>query len=208
VTVIINFRQNRKTLSALNGVPLTLPAEGRVIDGTAMVPLRFVGEALGVLVGWDSRSNTITIATHCQAADITRIIAPDTIELTGGSGQSPIQCVLAGLGVPNQTELVQRQLLQMKTLLEGRKVYVDAEAFREKESDPLAGYVFLEDGTFVNGLLISEGFGLHKPHPLKLLWGDYFWFLQRGSANEEALYDQAQQLPANSTSKEVLFITN
>lgn len=43
--------------------PLTMPIPGQVIDGTTLVPLRFVSETLGNLVKWHDYSKSITIST-------------------------------------------------------------------------------------------------------------------------------------------------
>lgn len=39
-------------------------ADGVLIDGTTYVPLRAVGDALGLQVGWDNKSKTATLDTH------------------------------------------------------------------------------------------------------------------------------------------------
>lgn len=46
-----------------NGQPVELQVPAKVIDGRTMVPLRFVGEALGCTVGWDGNTQTITITS-------------------------------------------------------------------------------------------------------------------------------------------------
>jgi len=46
-----------------NGSPVTLPAPGKVVNGTTMVPLRFVSETLGNVVEWEPASRTIAISS-------------------------------------------------------------------------------------------------------------------------------------------------
>ena len=46
-----------------NGRPLALERPGSIVGGTAMVPLRFVGETLGGLVQWHAYSGDIAIST-------------------------------------------------------------------------------------------------------------------------------------------------
>lgn len=43
--------------------PLTMPIPGQVIDGTTLVPLRFVSETLGNLVKWHAYARSVTIST-------------------------------------------------------------------------------------------------------------------------------------------------
>ncbi|WP_059041468.1 C40 family peptidase [Paenibacillus rubinfantis] len=47
----------------LNGQTLTLPVPGQIADGYALVPLRFVSEALGSEVAWDGESRTVRITS-------------------------------------------------------------------------------------------------------------------------------------------------
>jgi peptidoglycan DL-endopeptidase LytE len=47
----------------LNGQTLTLPIPGQIADGYALVPLRFVSEALGSEVAWDGESRTVRITS-------------------------------------------------------------------------------------------------------------------------------------------------
>ncbi|MFB9279077.1 stalk domain-containing protein [Cohnella cellulosilytica] len=51
------------TTAEVNGETLPLPRPGIVVNGTAMLPLRFVGEALGSVVQWHAYANDIAIST-------------------------------------------------------------------------------------------------------------------------------------------------
>ncbi|WP_197035505.1 copper amine oxidase N-terminal domain-containing protein [Paenibacillus sp. UNC451MF] len=46
-----------------NNAPIALSAQGQIINGSTLVPLRFVGEALGVLVGWDGITQTVSLSS-------------------------------------------------------------------------------------------------------------------------------------------------
>ncbi|MHB8308445.1 MAG: stalk domain-containing protein [Candidatus Desulforudaceae bacterium] len=46
-----------------NGQAVSLSVPGKVVDGSTLVPLRFVSEALGANVGWDGATQTITITS-------------------------------------------------------------------------------------------------------------------------------------------------
>lgn len=51
------------TTASVNGQPSTLSQPARVVDGTTLVPLRFVAEALGGNVQWQAAQNTVAITT-------------------------------------------------------------------------------------------------------------------------------------------------
>lgn len=46
-----------------NGAEIMLDAPPKVIDGTTMVPLRFISESLGAKVEYDKANNRILIST-------------------------------------------------------------------------------------------------------------------------------------------------
>ncbi len=47
----------------VNGQPQSLPLPAQLINGTTLVPLRFLSEALGASVGWNPATATVTIQT-------------------------------------------------------------------------------------------------------------------------------------------------
>lgn len=51
------------TVAYKNLKPLTMATPGQVVDGTTLVPLRFVSETLGNLVKWHDYSKSITISS-------------------------------------------------------------------------------------------------------------------------------------------------
>ncbi len=59
------------TTAYRNGQAVTLAVPGKVIDGSTLVPLRFVSEALGADVKWDGPTQTITITSTTPSGLIT-----------------------------------------------------------------------------------------------------------------------------------------
>jgi hypothetical protein len=47
--------------ASVDGQPVNLDVPAQIMEGSTMVPLRFLGEALGEDVHWDSASNTVSI---------------------------------------------------------------------------------------------------------------------------------------------------
>lgn len=54
----------------LNGNPMNLDANPRVIGGVTYVPLRFVSEAMGAQVVWDAARRTVVIAASGNVAEV------------------------------------------------------------------------------------------------------------------------------------------
>lgn len=46
-----------------NGDPITLDVPPQIIEGRTMIPLRFIGEALGAKVSWDGIGRLVSIDT-------------------------------------------------------------------------------------------------------------------------------------------------
>ncbi len=58
----VRLRIGERTAS-VNGQPVTLDVPAQIVGGSTMVPLRFVGEALGNTVRWDAQAETVEIMT-------------------------------------------------------------------------------------------------------------------------------------------------
>ena len=63
ITLPIGGRQ-----ALINDRAVTLDAPARVVNGSTLVPLRFVAEALGAQVSYDVNTNTVAIASGANAA--------------------------------------------------------------------------------------------------------------------------------------------
>ncbi len=50
-----------KTDALINGRPYKMASPPQIISGKTMVPVRFIGEALGAAVTWDAKSKTVTV---------------------------------------------------------------------------------------------------------------------------------------------------
>lgn len=68
------------TAAIVNGVPRTLDVPAQMINGTTMVPLRFMGESLGADIKWDAASSTIAITTGTTVETTTISITSFQIE--------------------------------------------------------------------------------------------------------------------------------
>ncbi len=54
----------------VNGSPVTIDVPPMIIDGSTMVPIRFVSEALGAQVGWYEAQQLVTITTATTSASV------------------------------------------------------------------------------------------------------------------------------------------
>lgn len=72
----------------VNGVTRTLAVPAQAVNGTTLVPLRFVSEALGAAVKWQAASRTVIISTSENASN---------------SEGEPVETPVASAGAPEAT---------------------------------------------------------------------------------------------------------
>jgi len=58
-----------KTIAYKNGVAVKLDVPARIINNRTMVPVRFVGEAMGADVAWDGATQTVAVSSYLAAED-------------------------------------------------------------------------------------------------------------------------------------------
>lgn len=52
-----------------NGAEIMMEVPATIIDGNALVPLRFLAESIGAKVAWDEPSKTVTITTQADGGN-------------------------------------------------------------------------------------------------------------------------------------------
>lgn len=80
--IVLPLDSNQATI---DGRPVTLDVPARSINGSTMVPLRFVAESLGARVNYDSASNTVAIAA--RPGD-TSVASNNSMPSTGGRDEN------------------------------------------------------------------------------------------------------------------------
>lgn len=58
-----------------DGVPVALEVPPQIIEGNTLVPLRFIGEALGVKVGWNGLEKIVIIETGGGDGEMALLVA-------------------------------------------------------------------------------------------------------------------------------------
>lgn len=84
-----------KKTATVNGSNVSLDAPPIVKNGTTLVPLRFVGEQMGLKVGWDNTTKTVTLVTQNSGSGSGTITPPNAGNESGGSDQEGLVLVNA-----------------------------------------------------------------------------------------------------------------
>lgn len=165
-----------------NGKPIPLNTPSVIHQSTTYVPLRFVSEALGTLVGWNKNSNSVSISSDpLEEYVVKRVIDGDTIEVVDKwAGIETVR--LIGVDTPESVptgpiEYYGKEASEYtKTHLTGKTVYIASD---HKDSyGRTLGYVYMLDGTFYNALLPSEGYATVMTVEPDVKWSAYFTFVE------------------------------
>jgi len=97
----------------VNGEIVALGVPAKLISGRTLVPLRFIGEALGAIVNWNQATRTVAITTllsRTATKDVpTTLPSADTAEMFSTQGQRlsigmSSETLIGVLGEPNRRE--------------------------------------------------------------------------------------------------------
>ena len=108
----ISLRLNQSS-AFVNGEIVVLDVPAMLISGRTLVPLRFIGEALGAIVNWNQSTRTVAITTLLSrtATKDDQITLPtaDTVEIFSTQGQRlsigmSNETLIGVLGEPNRRE--------------------------------------------------------------------------------------------------------
>ncbi|MGF7035353.1 endonuclease YncB(thermonuclease family) [Paenibacillus mucilaginosus] len=174
-----------------NAADIELSVPGEVIEGSTLVPLRFVGEALGATVGWDGPSRTITISSAVKKkTKVSRTVDGDTLKIDWDGKEESIRLIgvdTAESVHPDASKNVEAGKVASeytKNALTDATIYVEIDAEERDKYGRLLGYVYLEDGTFYNAKLVSEGYAKLATFPPNVRWVDLFTSLQEDARTD------------------------
>lgn len=173
----------------VNGQDVALDVPGKIVDRRTLIPLRFVSEALGNTVGWENYTRTITISSATKIkSKVVRVIDGDTVEIEyEGLTETKTESIrLIGVDTPETVHPTLGEQPYGKEasdytksqLVVGSEVYVEMDVEERDQYGRLLGYVYLENGTFFNARLISEGYAQLSTFPPNVRWVDLYTNLQ------------------------------
>lgn len=183
--------------ATVNGQTVQLDVPAQLIDGRTMVPLRFVGESMGALVGWYGNSRVITINKPAQApvsATVVRVVDGDTVELTFADGRTE-KLRMIGVDTPETVhptigeEPGGREASDFtKARLTGQTVLVEFDVEQRDQYGRLLGYVYTAEGAMFNATLVDQGYARLATYPPNVRYVNVFVAVQqgaRGSSNDQ-----------------------
>jgi len=188
---------------------IVLPVPGQVVGGHTLMPVRFVAESLGAEVGWESYTRTILISSRSKRAGVVSKAADGAaVEVLPIGEQHPAAETvrLIGVNIPAPGGEGGEQSLQLGKAaagsileqLEGKTVGIEIDMTKRDPEDRVPAYLYLDDGTMVNAMLIAEGYALAEAVPPDLRWTELFQSLQSDARmNGRGIWKQEAASPVS-----------
>jgi len=163
---------------------LTAFQEGQV-NGKNYVSARDLAEALGAKVSWKQETQTIDVIsankTKTEEADtykVIKVVDGDTFKIMYNNVETSVR--LIGVDTPESvhpdpernTEFGVMASNFSKKMLEGKTVKLVKDVSETDKYGRLLRYVYLEDGTFYNELLVKEGYARVSTYPPDVRFAD------------------------------------
>lgn len=164
-----------------NGETLTLTTPGQIIDGSTLVPLRFVSEALGNTVGWESNSGTIIISSAAkETAVVRRVVDGDTLDVDINGTTAKVR--LIGIDTPESVHPdADRNSAEGKTASEytkeqltGETIGLEYDVGKTDQYGRILAYAYLESGLMYNAQLAAEGYAQQMTIQHNVKWAELF----------------------------------
>lgn len=148
------------TLAYINGTQNVLDVPATIIDGSTMVPVRFVSEALNATVYWVDETQTVRVASAVY--DVVRVVDGDTIVVNYNGEEEKVR--LIGIDTPesvhpdNEKNTSEGILASDYTaaLLDGKQVELEFDVDMYDMYQRLLAYVYI-DGVMLNKTLLEDG---------------------------------------------------
>jgi endonuclease YncB( thermonuclease family) len=192
-----------------NSDTISLSVPGVIIDGSTMMPLRFVGEALGATVGWEGNSRTISISSARKLeAKVSQVLDGDTIEVISVGiidDSDPITEKIRMIGIDTPETIHPNKPVQKygkeasdftKAQLMGTTVFIEVDVEKRDRYGRVLAYVYTEDGEMFNAKLIAEGYGQAATFPPNVRWVEFFKSLQKNARDlSRGLWSDVDSVP-------------
>jgi len=169
-----------------NGQEQTLLKPAKIIDGSTLVPLRYVSEALGAWVGWEGTTKTILIyspGTNLITTKVVQVVDGDTVKVEIDGKTETVRII--GIDTPetkHPTKGVEPWGPEAseftKSKVEGKEVKLEYDIQSHDMYGRRLAYVYLSDGSMLNALLVKEGLARVATFPPNVKYVDLFTHLQ------------------------------
>jgi hypothetical protein len=180
--VIITYKIGSLSGTRNNEI-IQIPVAGKLVNGTTLIPLRFVGEALGSTISWDEHSQTVLISSKVKTeVEVTSILPGNVVEIKGGNNSDKF--VLLGFNELDPA-FVDEATGWLNEQLTGAVIRIELDVSQRNKQGYLLAYVYMQDGTLLNAQLIAKGYAQVKTISPNLRWNELLTYVENGAKNEK-----------------------
>lgn len=173
--------------AVVNGQRKALDTPAQIVGNRVLVPLRFVAEARGALVGWYAQSRIVSVSlpARSEAATVVRVVDGDTVEVNIRGKRETLRLVgvntpeTVAPGRPVEPFGPEASAYTKGLLPPGTKVTVEIDVEERDRYGRLLGYAYLPDGRMVNALLAEGGYADVMTIPPNVKYSELFLDLTR-----------------------------
>lgn len=165
-------------------VKLDIPA--KIINGSTMVPVRFIAESLGANVDWDDNTKSVLINSENPFGryKVIRVVDGDTIIVDFNGKQERVRMI--GIDTPESVHpdmsknVAEGEIASKYTKgkLEGKEVGMEFDLQERDHYGRLLSYIWFS-GEMFNKTLLKEGYAQVSTYPPNVKYTDEFIQLQR-----------------------------
>jgi|GEM_PF-421048 len=185
-----------KSTANVNGKSFTLNQAGEIKDSNTLVPLRFVSESLGSMVGWADKSKTVIISSAVmKKATVTKVVDGDTIDVKFEDGTVE-RVRLIGVDTPesvhpdadrnSQEGMVTSDYTKAELL--NKTVMLEFDVGERDQYGRILAYVYV-NSLMYNVKLAMEGYAQQMTYQPNVRWESLFKYqVQDARAHDRGLW--------------------
>lgn len=173
-------------IALVNGKKVELDVPAKIIDGSTLVPARFVAESLGAKVDWDNNTKSVLVNSKYPYGKykVTRVVDGDTIIVDFNGKEERVR--LIGIDTPESVHPDKSKNIPegeiasrfTKEKLEGKEVALEFDVQERDHYGRLLAYIWF-GGTMFNKTLLQEGCAQIATYPPNVKYVDDFTKVQK-----------------------------
>lgn len=172
-------------IASINGENVTLDVPATAVNGSTLVPTRFVGESLGSKVDWDKNTRSVLVDSKYPHGryKVTRVVDGDTIKVNFNGKEESLRFI--GMDTPESVHpdsskngpLGKIASDYTRSMLEGKEIAIEFDVGERDHYGRLLGYVWV-DGHMLNKTLVEKGYAKMATYQPNVRYVDDFKTLQ------------------------------
>lgn len=181
---IIKLQVNNK-IANINGKDVELDVPAIVVNGSALVPVRFIAESLGAKVDWDSNTKSVLVNSEYPYGKykVVKVVDGDTIAVDFNGKEERVR--LIGVDTPESVHPDAAKNVEegkiasnfTKAKLEGKEIALEFDVQERDKYSRLLAYVWF-GGEMFNKTLLKEGYAQIATFPPNVKYVDDFTKIQ------------------------------